>query len=181
MDRGQKNRPDLKNHGWQSNQARFITTLLTVAVMVMIFMLSTEDANRSNETSGVFSRIVLKVISPGYEQLPPDRQEALFNSVQNVIRKCAHFSEYALLGLALRLCLESWFGPGPRKECGVWSWAGGTLYACTDELHQMLVDGRSGQVRDVMIDSSGVLFGTVLAVLLIRKTWKGNPAPTEEG
>ncbi len=180
MNRPEQRRPEQKHCGWQSTSVRFITTFLTVAVMVMIFAFSTEDADRSNETSGAVTRIVLSVISPRYEELPPDQQEELFNSVQTVIRKCAHFSEYTLLGWMLRLCLESWFGLPVRRKLGLWAWAGGALYACTDELHQILVDGRSGQLLDVMIDSSGVLLGTVLAGLLIRKIRKENAAPPDE-
>ncbi|MBR7173965.1 MAG: VanZ family protein, partial [Clostridia bacterium] len=37
-----------------------------------------------------------------------------------------------------------------------------------DELHQLLVDGRSGQVRDVGIDSAGVLTGVLAAAGMIR-------------
>ncbi len=173
-------RPDKKRRGWQSPPVRWITTLLTVAVMVMIFAFSMEDADRSNETSGTVTRIVLSVIAPGYEQLAPERQEELFNSVQTVIRKCAHFSEYTLLGLVLRLCLESWFGQSGRKRLGLWAWAGGTLYACTDELHQLLVDGRSGQLMDVMIDSSGVLLGAFLTGFVLEKMRKENAALLEE-
>ncbi|MBC8059640.1 MAG: VanZ family protein, partial [Clostridiaceae bacterium] len=29
------------------------------------------------------------------------------------------------------------------------------FYACTDEIHQLFVKGRSGRFRDVMIDTSG--------------------------
>ena len=33
------------------------------------------------------------------------------------------------------------------------------VYACTDEFHQLFVEGRDGNFRDVMIDSTGALVG----------------------
>ena len=42
-------------------------------------------------------------------------------------------------------------------------WVITTAYAGTDELHQLFVPGRSGQVSDVLLDSAGALIG--LAVL----------------
>ena len=44
----------------------------------------------------------------------------------------------------------------------------GTAYACSDELHQLSIDGRSGQWTDVLVDGSGVLTGVVLGTLLIK-------------
>jgi hypothetical protein len=43
----------------------------------------------------------------------------------------------------------------------------GTLYAASDELHQMFSDGRSPQVRDVCIDSAGVLTGVLVTLLFL--------------
>ena len=44
-----------------------------------------------------------------------------------------------------------------------WAWVVGTLYAASDEIHQLFVPGRSGQLRDVFLDSAGVAAGILLA------------------
>ena len=44
-----------------------------------------------------------------------------------------------------------------------WAWVVGTLYAASDEIHQLFVPGRSGQLRDVLLDSAGVAAGILLA------------------
>ena len=36
------------------------------------------------------------------------------------------------------------------------------LYACTDEFHQLFVSGRSGEFRDVMVDTCGGIIGLIL-------------------
>ena len=44
----------------------------------------------------------------------------------------------------------------------------GTAYACTDEMHQLRIDGRSGQWTDVLVDGSGVLAGAALGMFVVR-------------
>ena len=166
--------------GWQRSWVRILTTLLTAAVMVMIFAFSTEDAEHSDRTSGLISRRVLSIIHPEYEQLEESRQKLLYDDMQHIVRKCAHFTEYMVLGMMLRLCLESWFGRKVRKSRSltIASFCGGTIYACTDEFHQLLIEGRSGQWSDVLVDGSGVLLGVLIAALLIRRINRRN-AETE--
>ena len=36
------------------------------------------------------------------------------------------------------------------------------LYACTDEFHQLFMDGRAGQFKDVLIDTAGGSTGILL-------------------
>ena len=47
-------------------------------------------------------------------------------------------------------------------------WLIGSFYAASDELHQLFVPGRSGEIKDVLLDSLGVLLG----VLLLGLLWK---------
>ena len=160
----------MTRNGWQNPWVRTVTTLLTVAVMVMIFCFSMENAEQSDQRSGVISREVVKVIHPDYERLEPAKQKSIYDSVQHVVRKCAHFTEYMMLGFIIRLCLESWFGHRMRKYrvLSMIGFGAGTAYACSDEMHQLSIDGRSGQWTDVMVDGSGVLIGVTLGTLLIR-------------
>ena len=41
------------------------------------------------------------------------------------------------------------------------------IYASTDEFHQTFVDGRSGKSADVLIDTSGTVFATIILCLII--------------
>ena len=77
-------------------------------------------------------------------------------------------AEYLLLGFLIRFCLLSWFGK--RTWLTIGSWGAGTLYALTDEIHQMMIDGRSGQWTDVLLDSAGVLAGVLIAAKLVELT-----------
>ncbi len=160
----------MERNGWQKTWVRIVTTAMTVAVMALIFVFSTEDAERSDETSGSVSRTIIQITCPDYDMMAPKDQRVYFDSIQHLVRKSAHFSEYTALGFMIRLCLESWFGR--RKILFPCAWAAGTVYAGTDELHQMLVDGRNGQWADVLLDSSGIMTGVLIAGLILFATWK---------
>ncbi len=161
----------------QKTWVRVLTTAMTLTVMVMIFCFSMQQAEKSDATSGWLANRIIALIRPDYERISADEQKSVYDSVQLVVRKCAHFTEFAMLGFSLRLCLESWFGApdgqGDREEkrkkiLPAAAWLGGTFYAALDEIHQTLVDGRSGQVTDVLIDSAGVGVGVLLGMLLIK-------------
>ena len=155
--------------GWQRIWVRILTTALTLCVMVMIYDFSRQNADRSDLTSGFISNAIIPILYPNYDSETPERRQEIYDSVQFVVRKCAHFGEYTLLGFLLRLCLESWFGHRMKKRSPLLltAFIGGAVYAGTDEWHQKLIDGRSGQWTDVLPDSCGVLFGAFLGDRLI--------------
>jgi VanZ family protein len=66
-----------------------------------------------------------------------------------VLRKCAHMTEYAVLGALLFRALER---EAPAFFAAV-------AYAATDELHQHFVRGRHASPVDVAIDAVGVMIG----------------------
>ena len=136
----------------------------------MIFAFSTQNADRSDHTSSFISKAIISVLYRDYATQTPEKQQEIYDNVQFVVRKCAHFSEYTLLGFMLRLCLESWFGHRTKKHriLTLIGLGAGASYACTDELHQLSIDGRSGQWKDVLVDSSGLLAGVTLGTLLIK-------------
>ena len=156
--------------GWQNPWVRVVTTLLTVAVMVMIFCFSMENAETSDKRSGFIAMPVIRLLHPDYDQLDEAAQDEIYAGVSHVVRKCAHFTEYMVLGFLLRLCLESWFGHRMRKYriLALIGFGAGTAYACTDELHQLGVEGRSGAWKDVLVDASGVLLGVTLGTMLVK-------------
>jgi VanZ family protein len=69
-----------------------------------------------------------------------------------ILRKCAHVTEYAILGALLLRAL----GREPV------AFLAGVAYAVTDEIHQHFVSGRHASPVDVAIDSVGVLLGVLV-------------------
>ena len=151
--------------GLQKTWVRILLTAAALALMAVIFFFSTETAEKSDATSGRIAQQVIDTLHPDYETYPEIRKAEIYDAAQHAVRKAAHFFEYLALGVLLRLCLESWFGSRPGLSFA--AWAAGSLYAGTDELHQLITDGRSGQWSDVLLDSSGVLAGVLAASFIL--------------
>ena len=138
--------------------------VLVVLIAGSIFYFSAQPALDSSKTSGVIVDFIIEHFYPDYDQLSVTDQEALQTEVQNIVRKSAHFLIYAALGFSLGLLINSF-----ERTISVW-WAQlvGSLYAVSDEIHQIFVEGRAGMWQDVLLDSAGVLAG-ILIVCLIHK------------
>ena len=151
---------------WASKNGIWITLAAVLAVMGMIFCFSAQTGAESGAMSGRITTWIVGVFVPDFDNLPGEEQQNLCGAVGLMIRKTAHFSEYALLGFFLMLHIRQI--QKRTKVClpWLWSWAVGTLYAVSDEIHQGFVGGRYPAATDVMIDSSGVITGTMLLLLI---------------
>jgi len=141
--------------------SRIIFCILSVLIMAAIFYLSCENSDESSETSGIITDFILAHFIKGYADFTSEKQAEIRDSVSFIVRKCAHFSAYAALGCCTSCAV------GKRKLLSVGSlvsWGICILYACSDELHQYFVPGRSCELRDVMIDSAGALVGMLLSL-----------------
>jgi VanZ family protein len=80
-------------------------------------------------------------------------------------RKLGHFTGYLVLALAWAWALET-LVERPR----LWAAAISFAYACSDEYHQTFVDGRTGKVLDIGIDTLGIAAALlVVAPALVRR------------
>jgi VanZ family protein len=96
--------------------------------------------------------------------LPPQ----LVDVVNLIVRKCAHFVEYAILGLLAYRALRA---TRPRAAArGLLALAVGASIgvAAVDELHQTRTLTRSGSANDFAINGLGALNGALGAVILHR-------------
>ena len=153
---------------WIRDHAIGLTLLLVLSLMLMIFCFSAQPADKSDETSGYFVSLIVTLLSPDYESLDPDAKAALENRVSFLARKTAHFTEYTLLGFALMLHAAALQEKIRIPFPGSTAFIIGSLYSVSDELHQVFVPGRSGEGKDVLLDSAGVLLGVLLLRLLLH-------------
>lgn len=147
------------------NKRQVIFGILAMAVMVMIFGFSAKNADESTEESLEVGMTIGKVTVKDFKKLPYPEQVRFAEKIDHMVRKSAHFLEYTVLGFVLFFTL---YGEKlKRVRAGIFGWFTGTLYAVTDEIHQMFVPGRACMFTDVCIDSGGVLTGTLLSVLIL--------------
>lgn len=133
--------------------------------MALIFSLSSQNATVSSGTSGNVIRLIVGIFYPDFDNLPAAEQTEIVASLQFLARKSAHFSIYMILGVLSFLTFISYekllFALRLTLSGGIC-----LLYAASDEFHQLFVPGRSGEVRDVMIDFSGAALGIALSTLV---------------
>ena len=135
--------------------------------MVMIFAFSADNGNASGSKSEIVSRFITELASDIFNMNMSEAEQVEFAaSIILLIRKLAHFSEYALLSILL---LIGMFVNEIKKSKIYYYALGITLfYAITDEIHQLFVPGRVGSIIDIGIDFTGGIFG-VLVVFIILK------------
>ena len=146
-----------KDHQW--TKGRILNGVIILALMLMIFGFSAGNGEESSSLSAKLTTWLMRLIYPEYDALSQGQRAGAFALLHLLVRKTAHFSEYALLGAALRQFLWTF----PLRRPGAAAWLAATLYAALDEWHQTFVSGRSGQLWDICIDSAGALFGVFLA------------------
>lgn len=154
--------------GQQFKKRQIILTLIPVLlIMGLIFFFSQQSGDDSSATSGKIVSVVLNLFVPDYDGLPAEQQAQIMEKVSFIVRKLAHFSEFAALGFFLMLHIHTLGKSRNVKLPWLWSWGIGTLYALSDEFHQQFIGGRAPSLRDVGIDSSGVISGTLIMLLLL--------------
>lgn len=138
---------------------RVVFTVALIACIAFIFSNSMAVAAVSEQSSGRVLWLMQAVLRRlGH----PALAERL---TMHIVRKLAHFCEYALEGFLLMLCMRV-YSRHPLRHITV-PMLGGVLTALTDETIQLFSDGRSGQVTDVWLDSAGVLAGILVAIVLL--------------
>lgn len=85
-----------------------------------------------------------------------------------IIRKTAHFTEYAILFWLLFRAFRQTTKFTFRQNL-LFSFILAVVYSLTDEYHQTLVSGRTGRVFDIIVDSLGALFGLIVSRKLTAK------------
>ena len=126
---------------------KIIFRILVILVTAFIFNNSLKPAVASAEDRGVIVEIFGRILSMLGKTVDID-------TLQNIVRKTAHFVEFAAQGALLYGCFEGKFG-----DRIIYVLFFGLLTACTDEFFQLFFEGRGSQVQDIFIDFSGTVAG----------------------
>lgn len=140
---------------------RYICPALLVFLMIGIFCLSAQPADESDLTSSHFCLAAAKLLFGDFALWDAGTQETVVEGLAFVVRKAAHFSEYALMGFLWYIWLKN------KRRNFLIAFGATALYAMTDEFHQLFVPGRSGEIRDVLVDSAGGLCGILAAFVVL--------------
>ena len=144
---------------------RIASAVAVVLWMAVIFWFSAQNGASSGSMSAGVTEALARLLTPGFDELSPLAQAETVEAMHLFVRKAAHFSEYAVLGMltvnalrtyrlnkALRLIL-------PVATC--------LVYAVSDEIHQYFIPDRACRAFDVFIDTVGGLTGTLILLGLM--------------
>ena len=132
---------------------RLVLLVLIILWAFFVFGFSSQTGEESSGLSRMIAELFFKT------------EEALAIA-EPIIRKIAHFSEYAL-GAVLMYLLADTYPYTTKKKflivlfLGIW-------YASIDEIHQTFVPERSGNIIDVCIDTIGFVTGMGLTIFYLN-------------
>lgn len=127
---------------------------LIVLWMITIFCFSSQDGTASLATSQKAGGIL--------------RYFPLLSSLFMIIpiRKMAHMFLYSMLSFLFFVLFHTKKGWNIFLE-GAVSVGAAFLYACTDEFHQLFVEGRGASFLDVIIDTAGASLSVILVITFL--------------
>lgn len=141
---------------------RIIFAILTIATFVTIFIFSSQNGDESGSTSRGFTKKIIEILQLD-KNLSESEKENLIENSQFVIRKLAHFTIYTIAGINIYGFVNTYDMKKKNKILG--ALIVGIIYAISDEIHQMFSGDRTPAIRDVFIDSCGVLFGICIFLI----------------
>ena len=128
-----------------------ISWLLAAACMAIIFALSAQVADDSSELS--------LMVMDGFMSIFTNLQNAIGH---DAFRSIAHALEYC--GLAL-LLFNAYFQTLQKPKI-ILSFITAVIYALTDEIHQIFVEGRAFQLTDIAVDAAGSALGVAAGFVI---------------
>ncbi|MCM1045165.1 MAG: VanZ family protein [Candidatus Gastranaerophilales bacterium] len=144
-------------------------TLLAVLLLSLLYCIIFSFSAQDGEESGGLSRRVSEWCVE-FVNVVADRQwsqEAVSDIAaywEHPIRKMAHFSEYACMGVLVYVMWRPWRERGRRLYALTILWV--LVSAAGDEFHQLFVPDRCGSFADVLLDTCGGVFGLLFCIVV---------------
>lgn len=143
-----------------------ISWIPAVIVMILIFCFSSKNADNSGQSSMTVAKTVLSLYEKVSDNSIKETDRPLtLAAIDHFVRKTAHFCEYALLAITILLHLLALHKHG--KQLFFLPVLISGIYAATDEYHQTFIIGRSGQLKDVLLDTAGAATGALFCCLIL--------------
>lgn len=140
---------------------KWFAWILVLGWMGVIFYLSHHPADASSKLSSGIVQSMIQLMET-ITRIPVEEAQWL----HFLIRKGAHVFAYFLLAILLmHACIHMDY---EQSQQIVITLIISVLYAISDEMHQLFIPGRSGEVRDVLIDTAGAILGILVWLLFVH-------------
>jgi len=138
------------------NNKFYLYLVFTILCMLLIFTFSNKNAQTSNSTSKNLINNIINIYEKVFSKEVDN--EKVIKKLNYPIRKLAHYSIYFLLGILI----YNFIANTTIKKKFLTSLLICLCYATLDEFHQLFISGRTGQIKDILIDTSGALTAILL-------------------
>lgn len=142
---------------------KIIDIILVLIWMCVVFWFSSQVGDTSKSQSG---NTIRRIITFFNKNITTENLEMIVEALQPFVRKLAHFSIYTLGGMLIYNLINKY--NLNKKVKIIYTIIIGALYAASDEIHQLFVPYRSGQITDVLIDTCGVITGIIICIVLSK-------------
>ena len=141
---------------------RVIKYWVPVAIMLAAMFYFSTDRLSNDNTETVVGRLLMWLAAHASEQV--------IAAVNYMVRKSAHFIEYAILGALLFRAFRADDPARWRFKWAAYTLIAAASWAALDEFHQTFTRTRSGSAFDSLLDSSGVIFVLLVISFYNRRT-----------
>ena len=138
------------------NKRIIINWILLILWIIIIFFMSHQPAEVSNQQSDLIIQI--------FNKIGLDLNSYLGSLATFIIRRTAHFTEYFILYILANNVLRYYFSDKKKR---IYILIFVLIYAISDEVHQYFVPGRAMALRDVLIDFSGGFTACLVEIIYL--------------
>lgn len=165
----------------RKNILRIVLLILIIINCITIFYFSNQVADESSKRSGRIVNFIAQIVPEIKNMKEPEKTIFMQETLTTIVRKTAHFSIYAMLGILSMNYMATYKEKSLYKNALI-AIIFCIFYATTDEIHQYFIPGRSCELRDVCIDTVGSLTGIVItyAIYYYYKRRKNKWQETKE-
>ena len=143
---------------------RILFLVMLAIAFYAIFNFSAQNGEISGSLSQKVTEFIVEIVSK-IKTMDVSTKLYYVQKLHPIIRKLAHFSIYTVVGFSVMGFMCTFDIRNIFKV--VISFLVGLIYAISDEIHQYFIPDRFASVKDVLIDSAGVLTGIFILVILI--------------
>ena len=133
---------------------------ISFALVVLVILFIWDNSLQSDISSDGLSLTITQWLSPILYKLGITGD---MWSLNRIVRKLAHVFEFAVLGGCLYVALHQF----NREYAGLKVIAIGLVIAILDECLQLTSIGRHASIRDVAIDTAGVIIGVAVVQVIL--------------
>lgn len=141
---------------------KIVKLIIVLMCMITIFSFSSDNNQESDKKS---DGVIINITSVLLGHKLSEKEKSDYTSRYVVlVRKGAHYIIYMILGTSLISFIKEYRQIDLKALLIALLIA--VLYACSDEIHQLFVKGRSGEITDILLDGVGSFTGIYIYYII---------------